>query len=98
MPDLLLAACHVTATRTVALQNLTKYRRDKCGNAWAEVDCGNPVAPLVGMLNRSHYGVIAGLVGAFLFWKWRERSASTGGDQIDRGEVIFRNTPQPSEP
>jgi len=51
------------------------------------------------MLNRSQYGVLAGLVGAaFFFWKLRERRAGMAARHPDRGEVIFSNTPQPSEP
>jgi hypothetical protein len=35
---------------------------------------------------------------AIAFWRWRHRMTSEQPERRDRGEVIFTNTPQPSEP
>jgi hypothetical protein len=51
-------------------------------------------------MNRSQYGILAGIAGAaFAAWWWRRRDAmirgmSKAGHQ--RAEVIFRNTPEPT--
>jgi hypothetical protein len=50
-------------------------------------------------MTRSRYGMLAGIAGAALAaWWWRGRSAAREavGAMHDRGEVIFRNTPEPS--
>lgn len=59
---------------------------------------GTRVAGYVRM-SRSQYALVAGLVGvAVAFWQWRDRSASHVAHHRDHGEVIFSNTPHPSEP
>jgi len=41
--------------------------------------------------------MLAGIAGAaFAAWWWRGRSAHRFDMHSDRGEVIFRNTPEPS--
>jgi len=50
-------------------------------------------------MTRSRYGMLAGIAGAaFAAWWWRGRSAARQmvSAAPDRGEVIFRNTPEPS--
>ena len=50
-------------------------------------------------MTRSRYGMLAGMAGAaFAAWWWRGRSAARQlvSAKSDRGEVIFRNTPEPT--
>lgn len=51
------------------------------------------------MLTKSHYAMVVTLVGiALTYWQWRDRRSVQTSQPRDRGQVIFRNTPQPSEP
>jgi hypothetical protein len=46
----------------------------------------------------NQYGALLGFVAmAFVVWKWGQ-SKSAAAAERERGEVIFSNTPQPSEP
>ena len=52
-------------------------------------------------MTRSHYGILAGIAGAAFAaaWWWHRHDAMTSAmphSGHDRGEVIFRNTPEPS--
>jgi hypothetical protein len=51
-------------------------------------------------MTRSRFGLLAGIAGAaFATWWWRRRDAMISGMSHaghERGEVIFRNTPEPS--
>ena len=58
---------------------------------------GIGVAQTVRMSNYQ-YGALLGFVAmAFVVWKWGQ-SKSVAIAERERGEVIFSNTPQPSEP
>jgi hypothetical protein len=50
------------------------------------------------MLTRPRFGLLGGLLvgAAMAWWQWRQRSSLPPFS--DRGETIFRNTPQPSTP
>ncbi len=50
-------------------------------------------------MNRSRYGMLAGIAGAaFAAWWWNRRRGGNAGQTIgrERGEVIFHNHPVPS--
>ena len=50
-------------------------------------------------MTRSRYGMLAGIAGAaFAAWWWRGRTAARQAVDAtrERGEVIFRNTPEPT--
>jgi hypothetical protein len=51
-------------------------------------------------MTRARYGLLAGIAGAaFATWWWRGRSTArqiTNRREADRGETIYRNTPEPS--
>lgn len=44
---------------------------------------------------RTTYGILAGLLGVGA-WMWMRRRRSTEGSVGERGQVIFRNTPEPT--
>ena len=49
-------------------------------------------------MSNYQYGALLGFIAtAFVVWKWGQ-SKSVAGAERERGEVIFSNTPQPSEP
>ena len=49
-------------------------------------------------MSNYQYGALLGFVAAaFVVWKWGQ-SKSIAITERERGEVIFSNTPQPSEP
>lgn len=50
-------------------------------------------------MNRNRYGILAGLAGAALAaWYWRsKRIPHYSHPSRGKGEVIYRNTPAPSE-
>ena len=49
-------------------------------------------------MTRNRYGLLAGIAGAALAaWYWRSRRGGQYGQTaVEKGEVIFRNTPVPS--
>ena len=51
-------------------------------------------------MTRARYGWLAGIAGAaFATWWWRGRTTTrqiTNRREADRGETIYRNTPEPS--
>ena len=49
-------------------------------------------------MTRSRYGMLAGIAGAaFAAWWWRGRAATRRMvGAYDRGDVIYRNTPEPT--
>lgn len=45
-------------------------------------------------MTRRTYGLLAGLTGSLVgLWWWRRRAANAELGQLDRGVVIYRNTP-----
>ena len=49
-------------------------------------------------MSNYQYGALLGFVAtAFVVWKWGQSQSVTTAER-ERGEVIFSNTPQPSEP
>jgi hypothetical protein len=51
------------------------------------------------MLTKSQYSIIVALFGiAIIYWQWRDRRSWQTSQRREEGEVIFRNTPQTSEP
>ena len=63
--------------------------------------CASPVgigvAPNVSMSNYQYGAMLGFVVIAIVAWKWGQ-SRSVATVQRERGEVIYSNTPQPSEP
>jgi hypothetical protein len=47
-------------------------------------------------LSRRTYGILAGVIGVGAWWWSRQRATSIGTRAVDRGTVIFHNTPEPS--
>jgi len=72
----------------------------KTGLVIANTECGRALKKprLEVYMTRSRYGMLAGIAGAaFAAWWWRGRTTARRIDTgSDRGEVIFRNTPEPS--
>jgi hypothetical protein len=49
-------------------------------------------------MTKTQYGVLAGVAGAaFATWWYTFRTPVAATPAHDRGETIFRNTPQPTE-
>jgi hypothetical protein len=44
---------------------------------------------------RTTYGILAGMLGVGA-WLWMRRRAAERSPDGERGEVIFRNTPEPT--
>jgi hypothetical protein len=49
-------------------------------------------------LNRRTYGILAGVIGSAVgaWWWTRQRARSVSTETVDRGRVIFHNTPTPT--
>jgi len=45
---------------------------------------------------KTAYGILAGMLGVGA-WLWMRRHRSAEGAVGERGQVIFRNTPEPSD-
>jgi hypothetical protein len=47
-------------------------------------------------VNKRTYGILAGVIGFGAWWLARRRSSPTSAGSLERGTVIFRNTPSPT--
>ncbi len=45
---------------------------------------------------KTTYGILAGLLGVGA-WMWMRRRHLSEGSVAERGQVIFRNTPEPTD-
>ena len=47
-------------------------------------------------LSKRTYGILAGLIGVSAWWWSRQRATADGARAVDRGTIIFDNTPEPT--
>ena len=47
-------------------------------------------------LSRRTYGILAGVIGVSAWWWSRQRATAGGARAVDRGIIIFHNTPEPT--